>query len=268
MLIKLLKLLEEDVGYGDVTTDSVIPKDAQVRAEIIAKESGVIAGLEECITLLKHFGLEYKSDFEDGDEIEKGTVIIEINGNARAILSLERVLLNILMRMSGIASVTRKMVKKCESYGVMPAGTRKTTPGFRSFEKKAIAVGGGDPHRFRLDDAVLIKNNHIAIAGLEKAIEETKKAGFTKKIEVEVSSIEDAIKASKLGVDIIMLDNMKLEEIERAIPELRQKKVIIELSGGITPENIEEYAKSKPDIISLGYLTTQSPWLDMNMRIK
>lgn len=270
MIARLLEFFREDVGSADITTQSVIPEGMEAEAEIIAKESGILAGVRECKALLKYFNLGYTVFFRDGGEIRKGNTIMKIHGNARRILTLERLLLNILMRMSGIATVTNALVKKCKKYGVTIAGTRKTTPGFREFEKKAIVLGGGNPHRATLGDAVLIKNNHIALVGLENAIKRAKKKN--RKVEVEVSSLEDAVKACECGADIIMLDNMLPKEIKKVMQELEKnklrEKVTIELSGGITPQNILQYARLRPKIISLGYLTTKSKWADMSMRIK
>ncbi|MFQ5887865.1 MAG: carboxylating nicotinate-nucleotide diphosphorylase [Candidatus Hydrothermarchaeales archaeon] len=270
MLSKLLEFLEEDLGKGDITTDSIIPEGKVIKAEVVVKGNGVMAGLEECGELLDHFDVRYETSFKDGDEIKKGDIIITIRGDARKILALERLMLNLLMRMSGIATTTNEMVKKCRPYGAMIAGTRKTTPGFRYFEKKAIKIGGGYPHRQGLYDEILIKDNHIAITALEEAIEKTRKTG-REKIEVEVSSLKDAIAAYKAGADTIMLDNMKPEKIEKVIAELEKMgirdKVKIELSGNIIPENVGEYAKTRPDFISMGYLTTRAPWLDMGLKV-
>lgn len=269
---KLLEFLEEDEGYGDITTESIVPKEARAEAEIIANESGVLAGLEECMALAEHHKLSFASSFKSGDRIKRGDVVARIKGDARKILMLERLLLNLLMRMSGIATATNALVRRCEKYGVAIAGTRKTTPGFRYFEKKAIALGGGDPHRFRLDDAVLIKNNHLAFESIEEAVKKAKRASFTKKVEVEVSSLAEAIKACEAGADIVMLDNFGINEARHTIQELRKRslreKVLIEISGGVTLENVEHYARLRPNVISMGYITTASRWLDMSMRVR
>jgi|Deesub1362A_J573_1020465.scaffolds.fasta_scaffold00016_151 nicotinate-nucleotide pyrophosphorylase (carboxylating) len=271
MISKLLDFLKEDIGKEDITTQATIPKNQKISAEVIAKEDGVLAGLEESILLLEHFGLKYESSLKDGDAIGKGDVILKINGNARNILTIERVLLNILMRMSGIATYTHMLVKKSSAYGVIIAGTRKTTPGFRYFEKKAIKVGGGWPHRNTLDEAYLIKDNHIAIVGLEEAIKKARSKNKSKTLEVEVKNAEEALTACELGVDIIMLDNMTPDKAEKIIEKIKEKgyrkKVKIEISGGITEKNIDSYIKLKPDIISMGSLTTASKWLDMSLRV-
>lgn len=272
MLPELLKFLKEDVGGGDITTDAVVPDDAKAAAEVTVQEDGVLAGLEVVAQLLEHEGLQHRSEFKDGDEIRKGTVVLEVSGSARRMLQTERVVLNILTRMSGIATLTRALSKTAEPYGVKIAGTRKTTPGFRYFEKKAIEIGDGWPHRLGLYDAFLIKDNHVAVAGLEEAIGRVKESGVSKTLEVEVSDIEDAIKACRLGIDIIMLDNMEPDAIEKTINELEKEGlregVKIELSGGITPENLESFLRLRADIISMGALTTSSRWLDMSMGVK
>jgi len=269
MIHKLLEFLNEDLGKGDITTDTVISEGEVVRAKVVVKDKGVLAGLEECKELLDHFKIMYETSFKDGYEIKKGDVILIIIDNARKILALERLMLNLLMRMSGIATTTRELVTKCRSYDVMVAGTRKTTPGFRTFEKKAIKIGGGYPHRRGLYDEILIKDNHLAITALEKAVKLAKKTG--QKIEVEVTSLKEAVAACEAGVNTIMLDNMSPEEVEKAIFELEKlgyrKNVIIELSGNITPKNLEEFAKTKPNLISMGYLTTGAPWIDIGMKV-
>ncbi len=272
MLQRLLEFLKEDVGEADITTDATVFHLAEATSTVTAGESGVLAGLEEVLALLDHDGLEYKTNFSDGSDIKKGDVILEISGNARKILSAERVMLNIMMRMSGIATLVKNLSNLAEPYGVKIAGTRKTTPGFREFEKRAIEIGGGWPHRSGLYDAFLIKDNHIAVAGLAKAIRRVKECGISKPVEVEVSTKEDALAACGLGVDIVMLDNMAPVEIEKTMKEIEEKglrdKVKIELSGGIRAKNLEQFLKSKPDIVSMGELTTGAKWLDLSMRIE
>ncbi len=261
----LLRFLKEDIGKGDITTDTVIPEKKTASAVIRTKDTGILAGLEETTLLLDHFDLEYTSKLKDGARINKGDVILEIHGNARKILYLERLVLNILSRMSGVATKTDILARKCRRYGVAIAGTRKTTPGFRRFEKKAIVIGGGKPHRMGLFDAILIKDNHINAVGLRNAIRKAKQTG--KKVEVEVSTSKDAFDAVRFGADTIMLDNMDRESAGKIINKLRGR-VLIEISGGITIENVEDFARLKPDIISSGSLTTKSEWLDMNLTLK
>jgi len=272
---KLKKMLEEDVGFEDITTEAIVPKNLRVKAHIIAKTPGIIAGVEEVSLLLRELNINVKYAINDGSKVSAGTVIMEIEGPARTILTCERTVLNLLMRMSGIATLTHQMVKEAKRVNpkIIIAGTRKTAPGLRYFDKKAIRIGGGDTHRLRLDDCILIKDNHIAIAGgVKEAINRAKKAAsFTKKIEVEVQKTEDALIAAREGVDIIMLDNMKTNKIKETIRKLKEEglrnRVLIEVSGRITPDNVKEYAETGVDIISLGYLTHSVKALDISLEI-
>jgi nicotinate-nucleotide pyrophosphorylase (carboxylating) len=259
--------IEEDMGFEDLS--SALVPDKIVRGRVIAKEACVLAGLEEAMSVFKYFEIRSSSKFKDGDKIQGSDVILSISGNARGILKAERVALNILGRMSGIATMTAKFVEVAG--GVKIAATRKTTPGFRKYEKKAVRIGGGDPHRFRLDDTVMIKDNHIKVAGLEKAIKEARKSNFTKKIEVEVENAQDALTAAKLDADIIMFDNMKPAEINKAVKNIRSKRarknIILEASGGITIENVGDYAKSGVDVLSVGALTRDARWSDFSLEL-
>ncbi len=265
---KVLEYLEEDLYYGDIT----FVEEKRVRAKIVSKDTGVIAGVRVAKIAFESFGVNVFESIRDGTRIKNGDTIMEIEGNSRDIIMLERTILNILMRMSGIATVTSEMVEKARSVNprVRIAATRKTTPGFRIFEKMAVEIGGGDPHRFGLGDCVMIKDNHIAVAGdLVKAIRLAKLVSFTKKIEVEVKSIDEALIAAREGVDIIMLDNFKPREVEETINLLEREnlrdKVLVEVSGGITPKNVKEYAKTGVDIISSGYITHSARALDLSL---
>ena len=198
-----------------------------------------------------------------------------MRGNARGILQAERLALNFLARMSGISTLTRECVLRAAAAGrqVRVAATRKTTPGFRRYEKRAVSLGGGDPHRFNLSDAVLIKDNHIKLLGLEECLRKARaQASFTKKIEVEVESIEDMLRAAEMGADIIMFDNMPPAQITAGVAILEQKglrsRVILEASGGITPQNISTYAGTGVDVISLGALTRDARWIDLSLEIE
>lgn len=234
------------------------------------REDFVLAGLKFIIPFLERLGVKVVKSLNDGEIVKYGDVIAEYEGESYTILSSERIILNLLGRLSGIATVTRKMVELARSVNpsVIIAGTRKTTPGLRIFEKYAIEVGGGDPHRFNLSDAILIKDNHIRIAGgVEDAIKAVKsKVSFTKKIEVEVTSFEDALKAYRMGVDIILLDNMSPKDISTVVKELKGK-VLLEASGGISPDNVIEYAKTGVDIISSGFLTHSVKSVDVSLDI-
>ncbi len=262
------RFLMEDLALGDVTS-SAMP-DINVRAEIVVKQNGVAAGVEVARIVFELMDVEVVNAVPDGSGVGKGQKIMDVRGKARNILMAERTALNVLTRMSGIATITRNMLKKArkKNPAIRIAATRKTTPGFRLFEKMAVVIGGGDMHRYCLGDAVLIKNNHIAIAGIENAVKSARAASFTKKIEVEVRSVEEAVKAAK-HVDIIMFDNMIPDEIKRAVEKLEnlglREKLILEASGGINPENVEEYACTGVDVLSSGYIIHSAKPLDMSL---
>ena len=271
---KLSQLLAEDLGQGDVTSAAIIPPNLTVNALVIAKEDGVAAGIEEAIILAEFLGLKVQARVVDGDKIKNKQVLMEIYGDAQTILSAERTLLNLICRMSGIATKTRSLTEKLEKAGVKAriAATRKSAPGLLYFDKKAVIVGGGDPHRLHLDDLILIKDNHIAIIGsIEEAVKKAKmNASFTKKIEVEVTKTSDALKAAKAGADIIMLDNFSPKQAKEASEMLTKAAfggIMLEVSGGITSETLLEYASSKVDIISLGELTHSVRALDISLEI-
>ncbi|MEA1893774.1 MAG: carboxylating nicotinate-nucleotide diphosphorylase [Euryarchaeota archaeon] len=261
--------LREDIGNFDLFHE-LLP-DIVAKANIIAKEDGVVAGLEESMRILTHCGITATRRRDDGDTIIKGDVVLELGGGARAILQSERVILNFLGRMSGIATLTRRCVEIVAGTDVRIAGTRKTTPGFRRFEKTAVAIGGGDPHRFCLSDAVMIKDNHIKIYGMETAYKYARDASFTKTVEIEVGNAEDAVRAAKLGADIIMFDNMDPSEITEVISALSRQGlcdyVMFEASGGITIDNLALYAETGVDVISIGALTHSAQWLDFSLGI-
>ncbi|MGD0158913.1 MAG: carboxylating nicotinate-nucleotide diphosphorylase [Candidatus Bathyarchaeia archaeon] len=272
---RLRNMLAEDVGEGDITTALIVQVGATGEAEVRFKESGVAAGIEESTVLLESLGLETQALFGDGDEVEANQVVMRISGDARTILSVERTLLNLLSRMSGIATATRKLVKMILKAGLKTriACTRKSAPGLLYFDKKAVLLGGGDTHRLHLDDMVLIKDNHIAMAGsLREAVRTAKeRASFSKKIEVEVPSAAVAVKAAEAGADIIMLDNFSPKQVQVAMRLLEKAgflgKVLIEASGGITAETVLAYASTKVDIVSLGEITESPRALDINLKI-
>ena len=215
------------------------------------------------------FGLKITLQKKDGEFANKGDVVAFIDGNARKILLIERTFLNILGRMSGIATATRRVVEKVKSINqnVRIAATRKTFLG--QLDKIAVIIGGGDPHRWSLSDHILIKDSHIALVGLEEAIRRAKKTSFIRKIEVEVESVKDAVKAMNLSVDIILLDNFKPEQISKVARLLKTKglrdKILLEVSGGINEKNITEYAECDIDIISIGALTHSTKNIDFSM---
>lgn len=263
---RLLEYLEEDAYPEDVT--SKLLEGIKAKGVIKSRDEGILAGLRFMAPFLSHLGFEVVVYKRDGDMIHRGDVIMEVVGDAGRLLAVERLTLNLLSRLSGIATITNTMVRLARSVNpsVRVAGTRKTTPGLRAFEKYAIEIGGGDPHRFNLADAVLIKDNHIAIYGnLEKLVRLVKeRVSFTKKVEVEVSTYEDALRAYRAGADALLLDNMKPDEILPIVNELKGK-ILLEASGGITPDNVVEYAKTGVDILSSGYITHSARSLDITM---
>jgi nicotinate-nucleotide pyrophosphorylase (carboxylating) len=271
---KLREFLAEDVGEGDVTAAAIIPANLIVKAEVIAKAEGIVAGVEEATILAESMGLKVDAKVIDGDKVKNKQVLIEISGDAQTILSVERTLLNLLSRMSGIATKTRVLTEQLAKAKVKTriAATRKCAPGLLYFDKKAVAIGGGDQHRLHLDDMLLIKDNHLAIVGnAEEAVKKAKtNASFAKKIEVEVTNTQDALKAAKAGADIVMLDNFSPKQVKEASEELRKAgfdRVLLEVSGGITVETLLEYASAQVDIISMGELTHSVKALDISLEI-
>ncbi|NWG11637.1 carboxylating nicotinate-nucleotide diphosphorylase [Candidatus Bathyarchaeota archaeon] len=272
---KLRIMLAEDLGQGDITTALVVSEISVAEAEVIAKEAGVVAGIEEAKILLESLQLKVKTLVADGEGIKPKQILMKIFGDTRTILSAERTLLNIMSRMSGIATTTRKLKDRLLKAGLETrvACTRKTAPGLLYFDKKAVSIGGGDTHRLHLDDMILIKDNHIVVAGsMEKAVKAAKeKASFSKKIEVEVININDVITAAKTGVDIIMLDNFSPKQVEKAVKLLKKAgfygKILLEASGGITSENIIAFASRGVNIVSLGEITANPKPLDISLEV-
>ena len=272
---EIIKMIYQDIGFEDLTTNALITPDIVIKARIIVREDGILSGVDMVSSIFKEFSIKSTIKKFDGEEVVADDLVMEIEGDARTILSLERTVLNIVMRMSGISTVTSKLVKEVKKVNkdVIIAGTRKTTPGLQFLEKEAIKVGGGDTHRFRLDDCILIKDNHIAIVGSVKTAVELAKeyVSFTKKIEVEVESTKDALEAVITGADIVMLDNMNPTEVMNVLNSLENKnlrdKILIEVSGGITPHNIIDYAETGVDVISTGYITHSARSLDMSLEI-
>lgn len=271
----LRQMVYEDIGFEDITTNALIPEGTEAKGRIIAKEDGIIAGIDSINALFNEFGIETIIYKQDGDKVKTGVSVLEIKGDTRLILSLERTALNLLMRMSGIATLTFNTLNSIRKVNdkVTLACTRKTTPLLQFLEKKAVKTGGGDTHRFRLDDCVLIKDNHIEMVGsIEDAVNKAKNnVSFTKKIEIEVESLNDAVSAINSGADIVMLDNMGPDEVNEVLYSLEcmnlRDKVLIEASGGINPQNIVEYAKTGVDIISTGYLIHSAKALDLSLEI-
>ena len=256
----LLKFIDEDAPFGDVTSESIIP-EVSCRAVIRAEQDGIAAGLDEAAVLFSHFGVDVQQDARYGETVKSGAVLLSISGPAKKILLVERTALNIIGRMSGIATETRNLVDLVlgENPRCRVAGTRKTCPGLRALDKKAVVLGGGDPHRSSLSDGVLIKDNHLLLVTVEEAITRAKAASVYRKIEIEVENADDALAAARAGADILLFDNMTPDGVRETIHELEQAglrdRVTIELSGGITAGTIREYARTGADVISLGALT-------------
>ncbi|MCX6649869.1 MAG: carboxylating nicotinate-nucleotide diphosphorylase [Candidatus Bathyarchaeota archaeon] len=268
--------LSEDLGYGDITSDALIRREQRAEARLFFREPGVAAGLEEAAAIFTLLGCDVKQRALDGASVEAKKHLLEIEGPARALLAGERVALNIVSHMSGIATATATTVRSARSANpkTRVAATRKTHPGLRNLEKKAVELGGGDTHRLRLDDCVLIKDNHLELLpSVTEAIRLAReRVSFTKKIEVEVRDYAQAEEAALAGADIIMLDNMNPSKIREVLAALRSKGLcegrLFEASGGITPENAAEYASSGVDVVSLGSLTHSVKALDVKLEIR
>lgn len=273
---KLREFLLEDVHFQDVSS-TLIPEDTRATAIIVAKEDGFICGLLEIQALFDLVGCNLAASKVDGDPIYNGDVVATIEGLARAILLAERTALNILMHLSGIVTKTREFQTIVENERVNPrcriAATRKTMPGLRAMEKRAVTIGGGDTHRWNLDDMVLLKDNHRTyfddIEGMISACRQM--ISFTKKIEIEVTSVDDVLKAAKAGADIIMLDNMAFEDMENAVHVLQdagfRDKVVLESSGNVDLATLQQHAKTGVDLISTSAITLKAKPIDFSLEI-
>lgn len=273
----LLTYLQEDIGTGDITSEAIIKRQSLASSTILSKDSRqlVVAGIEEVQLIFNLCKCSTSTHVSDGSIVSKGDEIMKIKGEALNILKAERTALNLLMRMSGIATETRRyidLVRKI-SKDIMIAGTRKTAPGLRYFDKKAVSIGGGWSHRNSLDEMVLIKDNHIILTGsIKKSILNAKEnVGKNIKVECEVTDLNSAIEAVRAGADIVMLDNFSPSEVEDAIVELKnlrlRQKCKIEVSGGVNFTNIIQFAKAKPDIISLGSITHSANAADFSLEV-
>ncbi len=271
--------ITEDVGCGDVTTDSLVPEWLEARAEFVVKEPGVVAGLPVAERVYKKLNgkVTFEHEVEDGARLLPGRVIATVSGPTRDILSGERIALNFLQRLSGIATLTAQYVERIKAHKAKIYDTRKTVPGWRTLEKYAVKMGGGMNHRMGLYDQVLIKDNHLKILeegqALTKAVREARqKAPQWMLIEVETGSLEEVEEAVAARPDIIMLDNMSVEDISRSIEIIRsrgtEESAIVEVSGGVTLENVAEIAGTGPDWISVGALTHSASGLDIALEVK
>ena len=264
----ILAALREDMTSGDITTDSIL-KDEKAEVNLIAKDKGILAGLDvfKRVFELLDEDVTFEFYFSDGDEVNNKDLVGKIRGRAKAILEGERTALNFLQRMSGIATYTKKMVDALDSEHVKILDTRKTTPNMRIFEKYAVTLGGGYNHRYNLSDGIMLKDNHIdAGGGIREAVERVRSLNpFVKKIEVEVENFDQVREALEAKADIIMLDNMEIEEIREAC-KIINKKAIIECSGNISLENINSYRDLDIDYISSGAITYGAGVLDLSMK--
>ncbi|MBN2467570.1 MAG: carboxylating nicotinate-nucleotide diphosphorylase [Deltaproteobacteria bacterium] len=263
--------LREDIGHRDVTTHLLVNKEARGTARMRAKETFVLAGSEIVSQVFVRLGGDVKTTlfYEDGAEVHAGDAIAELKGSLRVLLGGERTALNFLQRLSGVATETRRIVKKVEGYPVRILDTRKTTPGWRALEKEAVRIGGGYNHRWGLYDGILIKDNHIGVAGgIVRAVERARlNAPLLAKIEVEVSTLREVEEALRAGADVIMLDNMSITDMKKAV-DFINKRALVEASGGITFENVEAIARTGVDFVSMGALTTASRAVDITMEVE
>jgi nicotinate-nucleotide pyrophosphorylase (carboxylating) len=269
--------LDEDLGRGDITSRSVVRAGIKARGSFIAKEDFVLAGLEVADAAFSSFDpyIQIESTAGDGDEIKVGRAFARATGEAQVLLAAERVALNFLQRLSGIATLTRKYVEAIAGTGARIVDTRKTTPGLRILEKYAVTIGGGHNHRLGLDDGVLIKDNHLTVAGsLNEAVRRAREAvGHLHKIEVEVSSLEQVKEALEARADILLLDNMTPELVQMAVETVRKhertdRRTLTEASGGINLSNVRAYAEAGVDLISIGALTHSAPAVDISFKIR
>jgi nicotinate-nucleotide pyrophosphorylase (carboxylating) len=268
----LANFLQEDVGAGDITSNNTLPRSFAAKAGIVCKShTAIVCGLEEASILFDICGCKSQILEDDGSKVMKGMVVMKVSGDARSILKAERTALNLIMRMSGIATETRRLSDLVRDVTIL--ATRKTAPGLRYFDKKAVVIGGGATHRMRLDEMVLVKDNHLALAGgVEKCVKLAKKnVGSSIKVECEVRNKEEALAAISAGSDIVMLDNFSLKQAQDTIREIAKiglrKRVKIEISGGINRKNIKQYARVKPDFISLGYITHSIKAVDFSLEV-
>jgi nicotinate-nucleotide pyrophosphorylase (carboxylating) len=266
------RALLEDLGRaGDVTTDAVVPADRTARGVIVARAAGRIAGLEPALLAFRLLDPGCRADarLRDGADAPAGAPVARLEATARALLAAERTALNLLGHLSGIATATRDVVARLRGLETRVAGTRKTTPGLRALEKHAVRAGGGSSHRYGLDDAVLIKDNHVALAGgIAEAVRRARASvGHVVKVEVEVDTLGQLDEALAAGAEAVLLDNMDLPNLREAVSRARGRAVT-EASGGIRPENVRAVAETGVDLVSLGWLTHSAPALDVALDVE
>lgn len=267
--------LKEDLGRGDVTSRITVLEETRARARFVAREELVVSGLEAARAVFFEVGGEemmFETLAREGDRVPAGSVLAEVEGRARAILAAERVALNLVMRLSGVATLTSRYVEAVAGTGAIVTDTRKTTPGLRLLEKAAVRAGGGTNHRAGLDDGVLIKDNHLALAGgVREAVRRAREnSPHLLKIEVEVESLGALEEALRAGADVILLDNMRPEEVREALGLARKQKpdIIVEVSGGVNLGTVRSYAEAGPDLISVGALTHSAPAADVSLEVE
>jgi nicotinate-nucleotide pyrophosphorylase (carboxylating) len=268
------RALAEDVGRGDVTSELTVGAEAQALGRILAREDVVVYGLEaaRAVFLEADPALRFSALAQEGGVVRAGAVVAEVEGLARSILAAERVALNLLMRLSGIATLTKRYAQRVEGTGARIADTRKTTPGLRALEKAAVRAGGGTNHRFGLDDGILIKDNHVALAGgVGEAVRRAKaNAPHLLKVEIEVESPQELEEALEGGADAILLDNMTPGEVRRAVAIVREKgpEVLVEVAGGVNERSARAYARAGADLVSVGALTHSAPAADLSLEVE
>lgn len=266
----LRRWLEEDIGTGDLTSEALIPEDAVTTGLIHAKDTGILCGVDVARRVFELLdpSLEFTALAKDGDTLAYGTKIAEIKGSARSVLTGERLALNLLQHLSGVATQTKQLADIAKPYGTRVVDTRKTTPGLRQLEKYAVRVGGGHNHRLGLYDAILIKDNHIAVAGgVKEALARAKAyASHMTKIEIEVESLAQAKEAVQGGADVIMLDNMAPDEMKECV-DMIGHRAVVEASGGITANNLAAAAAAGVDVISVGALTHSVKAVDISLDV-
>jgi nicotinate-nucleotide pyrophosphorylase (carboxylating) len=266
--------LDEDLGWGDVTTDALVPPDQPGRGVFLIKAEGVLAGLDAVVEVFRQLDPAVSIDLRatDGDRVRPGQEVAVVTGPAASILKGERVALNLLQRLSGIASATRRYVDAVAGTKARVIDTRKTTPGLRALEKYAVRVGGGTNHRMTLSDGVLIKDNHLAALrnqghGIAEAVRRARKhAPHTVRVEVEVTTVEEAGEAACAGADIVLLDNMPPAQMAEAVRRI-DRRALVEASGGVTLDGVRAVAESGVDLISVGALTHSTPALDISLEL-